>query len=263
MRGVIRYDSPQGKEIFLKELANSYSKDFGFKVEKSNIVFINGIAQGLKLLGEYVDEIIKEDEFVLETKPTFVEWRQISKKRTNIIDTLEGFDFSKDKLSKLLITADSLNALLVRHSLDKKEHFNKIKCFYLINPTNPIGQYITPKEWEKIIPLLQKYPDALIVVDEAYADVTFEEEFISLIKVAPYDIKKRLIILRSASKAFSLAGERIGVVISMNELIINYITDKQFQNQLNVNLRSQCTFTTIIKHVVNNPVDKRYAVTFL
>jgi L-threonine-O-3-phosphate decarboxylase len=75
------------------------------------------------------------------------------------------------------------------------------------NPHNPTG-----KIWSKveIIPLLEKY--ALVVVDEAFMDFLppdREQSLISLIQDYP-----NLIVLRSLTKFYSLAGLRIGYAIA-------------------------------------------------
>ena len=60
-----------------------------------------------------------------------------------------------------------MNCILKKHDLHLEENFEKLKYIVFINPQNPLAKYITPKEWESIIPILQKYKNALIILDEA------------------------------------------------------------------------------------------------
>ena len=81
---------------------------------------------------------------------------------------------------------------------------------YLCNPNNPTGNSI---DINLIKILLEKFPDTLVLVDEAY----FEFSRLTMAKfVLEYD---NLFISRTFSKAFGLANFRIGYLISSVENI--------------------------------------------
>lgn len=82
------------------------------------------------------------------------------------------------------------------------------KAVLICNPSNPLGTTIQPEELEDIADVLRKYPDLHIIFDEAYAEMSFVD-MPSFLQVAP-DLKRRTIILRSATKALSAADERMG-----------------------------------------------------
>lgn len=258
----ILYGNPRGEEKFLSILADSYSKDFDMNIKTENLVFTNGITQGLKLLGGYIDNNITNDDYAFETIPGYIYFNEFSKKSKNIIHTFEDFNFKHDKFSKLLVNAKNISKILKRHNLDKSENFCKLKYIFLVNPTNPLGQYIKPADWMEIIPILQRYDKAIIILDEAYSDMTFKDDFISLMKIAPEDLKKRIILFRTGSKSLSIAGERIGVAISLNKEIIHYMVTKQLENQIHVSLTSQYIFAKTIEYITTNPEKKRYSIEF-
>ena len=79
------------------------------------------------------------------------------------------------------------------------------KIIYLANPNNPTG---VGYPQEQIRALLEKRTDALVVLDEAYVEY-YGESSVGLIKTHP-----NLIVLRTLSKAFSLAGMRCGYVVA-------------------------------------------------
>ncbi len=81
--------------------------------------------------------------------------------------------------------------------------------FFLANPNNPFGY--TQKE--KIIELIENNPQAIVVVDEVYAEFV-TESVINLLQRY-----KNLAVLRSFSKSYSLAGNRIGCIIANPEII--------------------------------------------
>jgi aspartate/methionine/tyrosine aminotransferase len=155
-----------------------------------------------------------------------------------------------------------LNCILKKHDLHLEENFEKLKYIVFINPQNPLAKYITPKEWESIIPILQKYKNALIILDEAYSDITFNDDFVSLMNIAPDDVRKRIVLLRSGSKSFSIAGERIGVVISFNDEIMTYLTHKQLECSVHTSVNSQYIFTKTVTHVNSHPEDRKLAGQF-
>ena len=109
--------------------------------------------------------------------------------------------------------------------------------FYLINPHSPTGNTFTKNQIEK---LLIKYSNSLFIIDEAYVDFSIDLSSASLIKKHP-----NLIITRSFSKAFSLAGSRIGFSIT-NKSNSNHL--KKIINTKHLTDVSK----TIIMHTMEN-----------
>jgi len=95
----------------------------------------------------------------------------------------------------------------------------------LLNPNSPIGTVYNEKEVRAVIEKARK-AGALVVIDEAY-HYFYEPTFLPLIK--EYD---NLLILRTFSKLFSMAGLRIGYV-SGNAQLISYI--EKAESTFNVN----------------------------
>jgi len=89
------------------------------------------------------------------------------------------------------------------------------KIIYLCNPNNPTGTLFDQQAFQQF---LQKVPDhILVVVDEAYAEYAQ-----SLFDDYPQTISPRypnVLVLRTFSKAYGLAGVRIGYAIGAEELI--------------------------------------------
>lgn len=84
------------------------------------------------------------------------------------------------------------------------------KVVILCNPNNPTG-YVNSKE--DVIKLLENIKDAVVVIDEAYAD--FEDESV-ISEIENYD---NLLVLRTMSKAFGLANLRVGCAAARKEII--------------------------------------------
>jgi len=79
-----------------------------------------------------------------------------------------------------------------------------LSIFFLTNPNSPLGLSLRPE----FVARLAKHLRGLLVVDEAYADFA-RWNCISLLSEAP-----NVVITRSLSKAYSLAGLRVGLAMA-------------------------------------------------
>lgn len=86
---------------------------------------------------------------------------------------------------------------------------NKPKVVFLCNPNNPTGSLLTLEEIETLL----KLSSGLVIVDEAYMEYA-NQTAIPLIR--QYD---NLIVLRTFSKAYALAGARVGYGLANKEII--------------------------------------------
>ncbi len=84
------------------------------------------------------------------------------------------------------------------------------KMIFLCSPNNPTGNCLEP---EKIAYLLKSFK-GLVIVDEAYIDFAPEFSTVPLLKQYP-----NLVILQTLSKAWGLAGIRLGMAFAHEEVI--------------------------------------------
>lgn len=82
----------------------------------------------------------------------------------------------------------------------------------LLNPNNPIGNVFTEAEVRAVIARAREV-EAVVVIDEAYFYFN-PNSFLPLFR--EYD---NVIVLRTFSKLCSMAGLRMGIVISRSEII--------------------------------------------
>ncbi len=109
---------------------------------------------------------------------------------------------------------------------------DRTKIIWLCNPNNPTGTMITEEEQRAFI---EKVPrDVLIILDEAYYEYARGGEYPDSIKLL--DEFDNLLILRTFSKAYGLAGIRVGYAIS-NQDIIGYIN--RVRGPFNTNAAAQ------------------------
>jgi len=92
------------------------------------------------------------------------------------------------------------------------EKLGDSKLLFICNPNNPTGSTLTPAQIEPIIAKLEQ--QCLVVVDEAYIEFSPQLSMASLIAKYP-----NLVVLRTLSKAFGLAGLRCGFMLSNQDVI--------------------------------------------
>jgi histidinol-phosphate aminotransferase len=98
---------------------------------------------------------------------------------------------------------------------------DQTKMVYIANPNNPTGTYINKEEFEWF---MQQVPDdVLVIMDEAYYEYAREIEDYPHALDYGYD---NIIVLRTFSKAYGLAGFRVGYAIAHEELISTMMKTK-------------------------------------
>ena len=87
---------------------------------------------------------------------------------------------------------------------------NKPSLTFITTPNNPTGSSVTISEIEQ----LAKTVPGLLVVDEAYAELSDEISAVTLIEKYP-----NVVVIRTMSKAFSFAGVRLGYLVADKSVI--------------------------------------------
>jgi histidinol-phosphate aminotransferase len=92
---------------------------------------------------------------------------------------------------------------------------DKTKMIFICNPNNPTGTYLTKSELDDF---LNKVPDHIVIVlDEAYCEYVEPDDYPDSLEYLRSS-GKRIVILRTFSKIYGLAGIRIGYGIATPEL---------------------------------------------
>jgi histidinol-phosphate aminotransferase len=122
----------------------------------------------------------------------------------------------------------------------KKAVTKKTKIIFLGNPDNPSGMYFTEKEIHSFLKGLRR--DILIFIDEAYYEYVNARDYVDSLKLIRSH--KNVIVTRTFSKMYGLAGLRIGYGIADAELIglLNRIREP-----FNVNSLAQAAAMAVLK----------------
>lgn len=92
------------------------------------------------------------------------------------------------------------------------EQLDGVKLVYVCSPNNPTGNLINPDDLRQLLEMTRG--KALVVADEAYIEFCPQASLAGWLKDYPH-----LVILRTLSKAFALAGLRCGFTLASAEVI--------------------------------------------
>lgn len=86
----------------------------------------------------------------------------------------------------------------------------KTKMFLLNSPSNPTGMAYTTEELQGLAEVLLAYPHVLILTDDIYEHILFDDlQFKTIAQVEPR-LKDRTITMNGVSKAYAMTGWRLG-----------------------------------------------------
>jgi len=182
--GVNRYPDPQQHKV--KELLSEMKG-----IDKQNILLGNGSDEVLDLIFRVFCEPNQDN--IITLPPTYGMYSVLA--NINAIENrtvLLNEDF-QPKVDQILEAADA-------HS----------KILFLCSPNNPTGNSFTMDAVEE---LLVKF-NGLVVLDEAYIDFSDKESWLTRLAEFP-----NLIVTQTLSKAYGLAGIRLGVCYASKEII--------------------------------------------
>lgn len=111
-----------------------------------------------------------------------------------------------------LIESDAL-AQTGRHDLDAMADAitDRTRAVIVCTPNNPTGPIVTSAEFAAFV---ERVPsDVLIILDEAYAEFVTDDRAVDGLGERVFDAHPNVVVLRTFSKAYGLAGLRVGYAI--------------------------------------------------
>nr|WP_298926811.1 histidinol-phosphate transaminase [uncultured Allomuricauda sp.] len=197
--GLNRYPDPQQRS--LKTLLAEQKQ-----VLEANILLGNGSDEVLDLIFRAFCEPNRDN--VITLPPTYGMYKVLS--GINAIENRE-----------ILLTADfEPDVFQILENVDEKT-----KIIFICSPNNPTGNAFQKKSIEQ---LLENF-NGLVVIDEAYVDFSENESWLSVLVNHP-----NLIVTQTLSKAYGMAGIRLGICYASAEIIaiLNKIKPPYNINQL-------------------------------
>jgi histidinol-phosphate aminotransferase len=210
---------PDGSAYELKTKVASY---YNFPVE--SITFGNGSNELIDFLIRIYTE---PGDAILTSQAAFIAYKisaQVGRVRTIETPLTPAEDFQNGMKF-------DVKALIEKLKSAKEE---KIKLVFIANPNNPTGTYLNFSEMEELLTEQQKHDDVMLVIDEAYLEFVRAKDYP---RVDDWVKKYRnVVIMRTFSKVFGLAGLRLGALIAKPEVIdlVNRV-----RNPFNINTLAQ------------------------
>jgi histidinol-phosphate aminotransferase len=120
-------------------------------------------------------------------------------------------------------------------------HDTRARLVWICDPNNPTGARLEPAEWAAFLDALP--PDCITIADEAYVDYIRPDERTP--RLADVAEGRRVIVLRTFSKVFAIAGLRLGYAIVDPELA-TYL--HSVQEPFNVNVAALAAGLAALAH---------------
>jgi histidinol-phosphate aminotransferase len=180
---------PDGSAFYLKQKLAAR-----LAVEPTNLIMGNGSNEIIEFVGH---ALLEPGTDIVVSQYCFAIYPIIAKMFGADVVTVPAKDFGHD-----------LPAML-------KAITPRTRIVFVANPNNPTGT-LAPRE--EVIRFVNAVPDhVLLVMDEAY--IEFLEDAVDLIPLIRSGARKNLVLMRTFSKIYGLAGLRIGFGIAAPELV--------------------------------------------
>lgn len=182
--GINRYPDTQQKSV--KRILSEIKK-----IPKDQILLGNGSDEVLDLLFRAFCEPNKDN--VITLPPTYGMY--------GVLANLNAIE------NKEVLLNEDFNPNVTQILFEVNEN---TKIIFLCSPNNPTGNSFSN---ESIVTLLKNF-NGLVVLDEAYIDFSSKESWLSEISKYP-----NLVISQTLSKAYGMAGIRLGILYASTEII--------------------------------------------
>ncbi|APM41228.1 pyridoxal phosphate-dependent aminotransferase [Clostridium kluyveri] len=198
--GYTKYTPASGIAELKKAIVKKFKKDNDLKYDENQIIISTGAKQCLTNV--FAATLNPGDEVIIAV-PYWVSYPELVKLSDGIpvfIDTKKENDFK--------YTAEDLKAA----------YSEKTKMIIINNPNNPTGTIYSKEELEKIADFARE-KDILILSDEIYEKLIYDEmEHVSIAGLSE-DAYKRTIVINGVSKTYAMTGWRIGYAAADKDII--------------------------------------------
>ena len=199
--GQTRYVPGKGTPALQKAIQSKFLNDNKLQYDLDEIIVGVG---GKHIIYNAMMATINPNDEVIIPAPFWVSYPDIvllAEGKPVIVKCPESQNFK--------ITADQL----------EKNITDKTKWLMLNSPSNPTGSLYSKHELKQLAEVLLEYPNVLVMSDDIYEKVIYDNlEFATIASVEP-KLKDRCLTLNGVSKAYCMTGWRLGYCGASKEII--------------------------------------------
>ncbi|ANC77329.1 aromatic amino acid aminotransferase [Fictibacillus phosphorivorans] len=189
-QGYTAYTANAGLFELRKEISRYMKRRFGVSYSaEEEIVVTVGASQAIDIA---LRAVINPGEEVIVVEPSFVSYAPTVTLAGGVpvpVNTYSEDDFK--------LQPEQIEAAIT----------DKTKVLMLCSPNNPTGTVLSKGDLERIAEVVEKH-DLLVISDEIYAELTYDEPYTSFPAVK--NMRDRTILISGFSKAFAMTGWRLG-----------------------------------------------------
>lgn len=184
------YTPVPGYKELLEAISRKFKRDNHLNYAPSQIVVSTGAKQSI--INVIMATINPGDEVILPA-PYWVSYSEMIQLNEGVVTQINT-DYKTD----FKITPSQLEGAIT----------SKTKMFLFSNPSNPTGSMYSEGELRALGEVFKKHPQVLIVSDEIYEHITFEEKMFSIGSIP--ELSERTVTVNGLSKNFAMTGWRLG-----------------------------------------------------
>lgn len=197
--GHTSYTANAGLMELRKEISRYLTQEFDVDYSpESDIIVTVGASQALDLS---IRAIVDPGDEVIVIEPSFVSYAPL-------IELVGG--------TAVRVGADAENGFRIDFYELEEAITPRTKAILLCFPNNPTGTMLTRDELLQVGELVEKH-DLLVLSDEIYAELSFDEKFTSFPTLP--NMKDRTILISGFSKGFAMTGWRLGFVAGPTDIV--------------------------------------------
>ena len=196
-QGFTAYTANAGLLELREEISIYLATRFGVHYNPNNQIIVTiGASQGIDLAFR---AILNQGDEVLIVEPAFVSYAPLV-----AIAGGKPVPVSTSPANGFKVTAEQIEDAITE----------KTKAILLCSPNNPTGSMLTKDELTEIAAIIQKH-DLVVVSDEIYAELSYDEDFCSVAAIE--GMYERTILINGFSKGFAMTGWRLGFLAAPKE----------------------------------------------
>lgn len=218
--GFTKYTAVGGIPELKKAIINKYEKEYHLSYNIKEVIVSCG---GKQVLFNLFFAILNPGDEVIIFSPYWVSY-------LDIVQFAEG--------KPIVIQTKYEEQFLPDIQSIKKALNSKTKAIILNSPSNPTGVFYNENILKEIANLLVDYPNVIIVTDDIYEKLLYDNLKFTNILLQNPELKNRTVIVNGVSKTYSMTGWRIGYGLGPEE-IINAMDTIQGQSTSNPTSISQ------------------------